>query len=572
MREEFYPYFQSFLERLVLLLRTQDSDQLEWTLICLAYLFKTLKPFLKKDITVIFNSIIPLLDRRNPEHITNFAAECFSFIARDIKDKEKFLALVLTSLKKHKNGVNGCGRLLFEIMRGVHGNLHSCAEEFLLVLLNALRKYTMQEQELLFEVLTACVLNLLHSTNPTGMQLFWDVCHKILRQILDTEITEDSDSSIRKVLTIMGQGVEFRNGKQLCGTDTMITSLIRVVDSDVSENTLLVSSQIIAVVLLSPNLTITQLDASRVCKKVLTVPHSEVFEAFVWNVVKYSQFEHLILPDFLRYFETKPNDIGALELLTKIILQKSPLSKDGVSLSNWQQFPLRFRQKTTLKHIEQMFLTASIEVPETLVIALIIYPHVIGIEVANVHDKLQSLASDICDALALEDEPLTGKEIDEYFANKRIFFVLSNLIESIIHMDQFKILDRSALIKMLLPYCQDVKYNLALSILDQLITTAEDVTFNEYQEIHEKIADNLASQFHQVRLLTAHIFMKFGNLSELNQTQFDTNVYEIFFNVESITASIQTYRDQLLFLQKLAPDMQLFAAIQGTPCAVDPLR
>lgn len=573
LREEFYPYFQSFLNRLVLLLRTQDSDQLEWTLICLAYLFKTLKPFLKKDITIIFNSIIPLLDKRNPEHITNFAAECFSFVARDIKDKDKFLALVLNGLRKHKNGVIGCGRLLFEMMRGVHGNLHSCSEEFLMTLLTSLHSTT--DQELLFEVLTSCVFNLLQNTNPTGMQIFWDVSHRVLRQMLDTDnITTDLDNSIRKLLTLMGQGIEFRNGKLLCGADTMITSLIRVCDCDVSETTLLVTSQIISVLLLSPNLIITQLDASRVCKKILTVPHREVFEAFVWNIVKYSQFELLVLPEFLRYFETNPTDMSALELLTKIILEKSPISRDGISLSDWRQFPLRFRQEATIKHIENMLLSANVNAPaEPLVMALIIYPHVIGVSSdANVQEKLQNLIEELSAALRLEDEPLAGKEIDEYLENKRLFFILSNLIECCIHIGQGARLNRNSLVTMLLPYCQDTKYILALNILDQLITIADAVKFKEYQEIHEKIADNLASQYHRLRLLTAHILLKFGNLDELNQSTMDTNIYAIFYNVESITANVQTYREQLLLLQKLAPDMQLFLAIQDTPCAVDPLR
>jgi len=83
LREEFYPYFQRVLDRLICLLNTQDSEQLEWTLICLAHLFKTLKPYLKRNIGVVFNAILPLLDEQHyAEHVTNFAVECFAYIAR----------------------------------------------------------------------------------------------------------------------------------------------------------------------------------------------------------------------------------------------------------------------------------------------------------------------------------------------------------------------------------------------------------------------------------------------------------------------------------------------------------
>lgn len=208
---------------------------------------------------MVFNSIMPLLDRRNPEHVTNFAAECFSFVTRDMKDKGKFLELVLSGLKRHKNGTSGCGRLLFEIMRGVNGSVHSCAAEFLSVLLNSFRS-DVYDHELLLQVMTDCVLNLVQNTNPTSMQVFWDVSNLKLNEFLDSKHV--ADMPVRNLLTLMGQAIEFRSGKLLCGPEVMIASLIRVVDNDVTDETLMVASQIVAVLLLSPNLNITQLDAS----------------------------------------------------------------------------------------------------------------------------------------------------------------------------------------------------------------------------------------------------------------------------------------------------------------------
>lgn len=108
LREDFYPYFTAFLEQLISLLGSKDSEILEWTSICLAYLFKNLRAFLKKDISVIFSLVLPLLSESKPTYINNFAAESFSFIARDIKDKKKFLILILKALKSHKDVSNNC--------------------------------------------------------------------------------------------------------------------------------------------------------------------------------------------------------------------------------------------------------------------------------------------------------------------------------------------------------------------------------------------------------------------------------------------------------------------------------
>lgn len=512
----------------------------------------------------MFNSIMPLLDRRNPEHVTNFAAECFSFVTRDIKDKDKFLALVLNGLKRHKNGTSGCGRLLFEIMRGVNGNLHSCAADFLSVLLNAFRS-DVHDQELLLQVMTDCVLNLVQNTNPTNMQVFWDVSNLQLNQLLNTKNV--ADMPVRNLLTLMGQAIEYRSGKLLCGPEVMIASLIRVVDSDVTDETLMVASQIVAVLLLSPNLNITQLDASRASKRILAIPSNPVFESFVWNVVKYSQFELLVLPEFLRYFESNLADDRVLKLMTNIVLEKAPLTKDGICLPNWVQYPLRFKTEMTLRSLENRINSSDLSEADAMIMSLILYPHVLGQDSSRIKKQMIENIEQICKAL-------DSNGIEGFLANKQPIFLLASKIEAIIHMDCTEWLDQSKLIDTLLPYCQKVQYSPVMNILDQLITirSAETLNMELFQQIHGKIADNLASQYHRTRRLTAHVLMAFGQLPELKQTSVNMNIYEIFYNVESTTATIQTYRDQLLNLQKLSADMQLFGTILDSVCVVDPLR
>lgn len=98
LRSDFYPHFPRFLDILISLLNTKDAERLEWTLVCLAFLFKILKPYLKKDIAVVLKRIIPLLSESHPQYINNFAAESFAFVARDIRDKKRFIELVLNYL------------------------------------------------------------------------------------------------------------------------------------------------------------------------------------------------------------------------------------------------------------------------------------------------------------------------------------------------------------------------------------------------------------------------------------------------------------------------------------------
>lgn len=102
LQKEFYSYYLQFLQHLIDLLNTKDTEVLEWTFVCLAYLFKNLWRYLIKDIKVVFVSLLPLLSNKKPEYINNFAAESFAFVARKVKDRQAFLSLILSSVKSER--------------------------------------------------------------------------------------------------------------------------------------------------------------------------------------------------------------------------------------------------------------------------------------------------------------------------------------------------------------------------------------------------------------------------------------------------------------------------------------
>lgn len=530
LREEFYPYFPRFLDRLILLLNTKDPDQLEWTLVCLAFLFKALRSFIKKDISVVFNSLLVLLDESKPVHITNFAAECFSFVVRDIKDKSKFLGLVLKSCKSHPNGTTGCGRLLFEIMRGVNGDFHSCAEPFLISLFEAFddERY---DQELLLAVLTQTVTDVLQMIAPKNMGVFWKVSYKIL----DDFSKKLKQKCMENLLSLMGQAVECKSGKYLLDTSEMIKIIIKTADLDLNENVEMILSKITALMLLSPNLNISQLDSSRLTRKILSTSYKNVFEDFVWNVVDYSQFEILIFPEFLKYLEIN-FDVKILEILTKIILLKTPMCKNGINLENWRKYPVKLK---SLEKVEE-FITEKND--EKLILALMVYPHLIGNPNEKIIEKIKEIIEEILEEVALEDEPLDDKEIEEYHLNKNTFFKLSILIETLIHLDYKEDEFLKKIIKNLLPYSTHYKYIEVLRIID-LISSSLTVKTDEFfkEIIHEKISENLSSSFHEIRLLTCHIFSNFNT----------SNQGEDYYAVEKIIPSIHTYREMVQILQKI---------------------
>lgn len=603
LRDEFYVYLvrseKSLFKIIFNLLNTKEPDQLEWTLITLAYLFKILKPYLKKDFSAVFNSLLPLIDDgRNAENITNFAVECFAFIVRDITEKEKFLTAILSKLNAtidqdagacSDSLIRGCGQLLFEVIRGVNGQFHSCAGIYLHVYFGLLSKLNTQQAELLYEILSGMVKELIQHIAPANMQTYWDSCYHVLVEFKNA--SNFNSSAYKQLLLIMGQTLESKDGKFLTNSNQFVTELLKVIDTcENNDECLQCTSNLVTVLLLSHNVILTQMDASRITKKVLTIPSIEIFESFVWNCVKYSQFEVLILPEFLRYIDSNHFGLSSLELMAKIILYKSPLVGDGITLDSKKLYPIRLRSDKSLQKIKAI-ITNFDNTTDTLwsnsrefLLALIIYPHIVGCDTVEVLGKINESIEFCLNAL----KPTDGLDQNEFerqriqIQNKRIIFVLSILIESLIQFKEQQIensmllekISLQTIVNKLIPFssCENHHYIHALRLLDLIISIeakqskkcrSSYFNLDLFKKIHQQLSNNLFSRYHTVRRTTAHLLHQFADELKTNNTEVD--IYGVFFDIESIEANIHTYREQLLLLQRIEPNRKLLSSL----CQID---
>ncbi|KAL1433657.1 hypothetical protein MTO96_012480 [Rhipicephalus appendiculatus] len=83
-------------------------------------------PTLTLDIDLIFKLYVPLLGSQQKKYVRDFAAESFAFLIRKVSDKEKLVDMMLTYLEANPQSTDGIGRLLFEAVKGVKGQTHSC--------------------------------------------------------------------------------------------------------------------------------------------------------------------------------------------------------------------------------------------------------------------------------------------------------------------------------------------------------------------------------------------------------------------------------------------------------------
>ncbi|EDW56779.1 GM15917 [Drosophila sechellia] len=534
LREEFYPYFQRVLDRLICLLNTQDSEQLEWTLICLAHLFKTLKPYLKRNIGVVFNAILPLLDEQHyAEHVTNFAVECFAYIARDVRDFPRFLTYVLkTVLREQVESVHGCGRLIYEILRGVNGQLHNSAAEIfslvLEVLVNKDSAHTKDQTELLGDIVEYSLGLLLNFLRSDQSNILW-------QKLCSAASSENVDE--QRVIGLMLPLVTHKNGRYVSELPLVVGTLLKLLGRELDP--LQPLTTLVTSLLKAQHTQLTQLDASRLLQKLLSISRKEVtvYEDAILQLLDYSQFEILVLPNVIGYFEEQ-RQLSALELLARIVQHKRPLQVDGNSLAQWVAYPLQLKQNNTIKFVEQELLHLDLTKEEHLLL-IILVPHLRGFNKQDVEQGLQS----VIEKLISDNE----NDFTQLLLLLQTHALLKfNLPKSLL----------SALNGYLIPELgKDIR---ALACLQVVLLQGPKNKLPTSDELLFAIGGLLSQPVSLYRRIAAHC------LDVLNSSS-KPNPYSHFYAAACIEPTVHNYRELLLQLQQLEPASAQFKQFSQLP-------
>ncbi|XP_050316163.1 small subunit processome component 20 homolog [Anthonomus grandis grandis] len=580
LQKEFYPFYQQFLETIIGLLNTKNTEQLEWTFTCLAYLLKILWRPIIKNINEVFNSLLPLLSDSKPEYINSFAAESFAFIARKVKDKQAFLGLLLKAVNKHKDGISGCGKLLFEVINGVNNQFHSCAEQFLPFYFESLWN-SQYPQDTLFEILECIVANIAADIHPQKNKLVWDVLFKNVSHLEE----QPKEKDFELILRLVGQMVEYKSGKLVQEPSALIQLLIKLFAREMcSEEILIILVQISISVLLSRNIRLPQEQASQLIRKILSLDQKNVLLYFVNNVSSSSSFETLILPAFLRKCGLYEFDKECLYTLTKLVLKKTPLCGSGISLLQWAKYSLDFKDFSTMIFNK---LAAALDLhsyedieanKESYFCSLICLPHM---ELRG-NDKNVLTKKLIGNLDFLLNR---AKEVLEPILVKTVLFWINLVLESLIHLEGSTAIEGSfqEILSVLLKFASSFSYLAALKSLSLLFTVLKEpkaINTDILMELHKVCENNFSSPYHEVRLLTAHIYTNFESLPQFNLKHSNDpevrsepfKVFSLIYEVESIEPLVETYRDQLQRLEKLTFDKPQMIMCNKTEFKLIPLR
>lgn len=571
LRAEFCPYFFNFFDRLILLFDSADSDNLENTCLCLAFLLKTLRGFLRKNIEQIFQRLVHLLEDSKPVHVTNFATECFGFLARDITNKKELIYLISIAVASNSCISTGCGRLLFEIMRGVNGQFHSCAEQYWKLLLVEVinekpNKETGFEPQCLYDVLLQTVTDALHCIEPDNMKPFWTAIHLALENHLANGSILN-ETAFHYVLQLVGVTVEYQHGNCLQNVPFLIGKLVRAIGVTESDAILLTISKIATIMLLSKNRSITLLEVSRLTKNIMTIGSRSrnVFEEFTLNVVESAMFEVLVLPDYLKYLEQN-FDSGSLQLLMKIIMRKSHPCKNGIDLNEWEPFPINLRCNKALMKILQI-IEGSHQVGNrnNFFACIIVLPHLKDFKVDN--RILHAIENELYSTLAnieANSENCSNHELEL-------------LIETLIHLNISETRLFLEITKRLLPVIKSNRKEPLINVVSMCLVhmskqkpeLLDDCLFNI---VHAHLCAFLSSLYPQTRLLVTHSFTLFSKCTSFALNCENGTLFDILFSIQSVQPNIHYYKEQVVLLKKIEFDTKLFQSINNPEFRIDAMR
>ncbi|KAK7865447.1 hypothetical protein R5R35_002325 [Gryllus longicercus] len=575
LRYEVYSSYGVILQRLCELLSTKNADELEWTFTCLAYMFKYLWRYIVRDVDTVFDSLVPLFSDSKPEYIRNFAAESFAYVVRKVRNKKDFVKLLLCTLESRPDGIEGCGRLMFEVVRGIRGRFHSFVQEFLPQVMDMLFDSSVNSV-LLFDLLSHMFKAMCSFVEAKYFTLVWTTVFEV---IFKHQKLENTSQSQLLNLKLVKQIINYKGGVLLVEPHFVITNFLKLLEDQENNEICMILSEILGTILMSPNVHLTQDVARRLTMKALTAPYEQSVLNFICQVIQYSGFETLILPWVQNYvcseihnelssssIDTTVSNKRVLDILSQIVLQKSAPCLGGISFENWKSYPLDLSiscNQGTIKDgvFESYFLRKCTNISsfkecdsEELISMFLVLPHVKMTQEEIVKSALKNLMVKLCSELHSCDT-----EVEEKLSNLIFLFLI--VLEACIHILGFQdvenVCSTEFLCDVLLPLAKQPSFIGALHAVDLYITALKLEERNEMfrmqllKKLHSFLSENLLSPYHKVRLLTSHIFSLFVS----SDTDYELNFLKICLEAENVDVSVQNIREKLLLLDKLSFDV-----------------
>lgn len=361
-------------------------------------------------------------------------------------------------------------------------------------------------QDTLFDVLIQLVGNTVTKIQAKNSEVFWNILVIELKELFEGNTLYDSNTEkhIDFLLQLCGTALEYRQGKFFHSNKNFVQGFIGLNVQKISQSVLLTYCKVTILLLLSENIKLSQENASSLTRKINNLHNEEIFLYFVDNIHKYAGFEALILPNFLKLCLRNKLKDRYLHLLTKIILQKSPLCGSGIRLDSWRKYSIDFGHSTAnremIQALSENIVCSDVEKlimdPASVLCALICLPHIAAAIDQNLKVNLYQFIDFLC-------ENITNAKMKEHHI-KLLLFILEVGVETLVHFadEEYLLKCLEPLTATLLPLARNVEYILSLKILDllysALINQENVVQMQTLLRLDAVLQENFSSPYHEV--------------------------------------------------------------------------
>lgn len=571
LQSDFYRHFHDFFDVLVQLLNryTQNVEVLECTFTCLSYLFKFLWRYLVKDIEQVYGYFSSLLGSNYKEYVRNFAAESFAFLMRKVQDQSALFDFMFMTLHDEPDKCDGVGRLMFEMMKGVKQQFHSCTIKVFPVLLQKLgscgtigngSSLPLQEVE---GALTTTLLSMAKHANRETIVQLWDL---LLPCVSDTytrwHTATGSDKSdalemFERLLRLVLLLVQYSNGKMIHNPDSIGKMLTQFLGGGcLQEFAGHVLLDVISSLLITSHKRMEVEVTSRLMPSVFKTeyPVAMVYD-FTRSMFDLALFEKDVLPSLLRYTNShlRTNEEDTLSLVTDLLLNKSPLPSNGSELDKCDTYMLDFGSGST-DSCFPTYITSILDngIPlrdsdlAMLWSALVCLPHCRPIKQSKMLKKL----SDVIHTFLRPTLAETQME------NNVAFVCCQAVVTMVMMLGNKEVFTYIPVDLITACVCKNSSNVHVLRMVDIYLTNAvtenaQDLLTSEVLLcLYSALKINLSSPHSLVRLLTLRIFASF-DLPLQSADPETLDVFKICLCAETTPASLHEYREKQRHLQKL---------------------
>lgn len=584
LQHDFYKHFPDFFSLLVELLNRniQDTDLMEKLFSALSYIFKFLWRYLLKDMEVVYGYFSNLLSEDNKQYIRQFAAESFAFLMRKVKDHGKLFDFLFKSLSESPENVDGLGRLMFEMLKGVKRQLHSCAGKIFPILLSKLghcqhvKKVKVLPWRLAEECMSQCFRSMAENIDKDHFEDAWRILLTSITSVyqfwLDPNCPDKAKAAkhLARLLRLTQIWLNHANGVIIRSHDSIAMTLLPILKGaclPVSVGEELVTT-VSTFLLQGHSRTAIARTAKLVSSVYKTSYQTEMLFKFTTTMLKSKLpiFEKDVLMSLnefcLGVLEDEVSRDQVLSLYTQILLHKTTLPSNKQDLSNLQVYPLDFGLSGRPKFLELLTKTINAADNKTLKAekhrspiwsAVVCLPHVWPTDHAR-SERITCLTKLMGNIVAhIENSDDEGSTDESLFLYYSIMVALTYLYED---GDLCEKLPVSQITELLRCHSTNIHMLTAanLYLMQASVAGISSVLEEEILlEVFPCLQDNLTSWNSHIRTMSLQILTHFTvRLPSIEGFEADRDsVFQTCLNAELVPLSVQDYRQRLLYLQRL---------------------